>query len=107
MICMKRIVTGSPLDTWWCLTASYYTSFASVGLVVYFLRTRRGYRSLPEAINERYGSLATVSFCLAVLFRLYQEVWSNALVVAGFYGDTVCWPSLNSSAWAALIGLSD
>ncbi|KAL3138479.1 hypothetical protein ABBQ32_006269 [Trebouxia sp. C0010 RCD-2024] len=65
----------------------YYTSFASVGIVIYLIRTRQGYRSLPEAINERYGSMATLAFGLAVLFRLYQEVWSNALVVAGFYGD--------------------
>ena len=69
--------------------AAYYTSFASVGIVIYFIRTRQGYRSLPEAINERYGSTATLAFGLAVLFRLYQEVWSNALVVAGFYGDVV------------------
>lgn len=69
--------------------AAYYTSFASVGILIYLVRTRHGYRSLPEAINERYGSMATLAFGLAVLFRLYQEVWSNALVVAGFYGDEV------------------
>lgn len=74
--------------------AAYYTSFASVGIVIYLIRTRQGYRSLPEAINERYGSMATLAFGLAVLFRLYQEVWSNALVVAGFYGDVVCLCSL-------------
>ena len=45
-----------------CRAAAYYTSFASVGLVVYFMRTRKGYRSLPEAINSRYGPLATLSF---------------------------------------------
>ena len=61
-----------------------------MGIVIYFIRTRQGYRSLPEAINERYGSMATLAFGLAVLFRLYQEVWSNALVVAGFYGEVVC-----------------
>ena len=72
--------------------ASYYTSFASVGIVIYLIRTRKGYRSLPEAINERYGSMATLAFGLAVLFRLYQEVWSNALVVAGFYGAEVPLP---------------
>lgn len=44
------------------VAASYYTSFASVGIVIYFLRTRKGYRSLPEAINQRYGPLATLSF---------------------------------------------
>ncbi|CAL8463500.1 g3034 [Coccomyxa elongata] len=77
-----------------CLAyAGYYTSFASVGIVIYFLRTRKGYRSLPEAINQRYGPLATLSFGLAVLFRLYQEVWSNAVVVAPWYGP------LHSKEW--------
>ena len=32
----------------------YYTAFACVALVVYRLR-RLGYKSLPEAINHRYG----------------------------------------------------
>lgn len=45
-----------------CAAAAYYTSFASVGIVIYILRTRKGYRSLPEAINDRYGPLATLSF---------------------------------------------
>ena len=44
--------------------AAWYTSFPNVALVIYFLRTRRGIRSLPVAINERYGSLATLSFGL-------------------------------------------
>lgn len=107
---------------------AYYTSFASVAFVVYFLRTRKGYRSLPEAIHDRqgldvhvtkmqgfvygwfigkavlgwdafqtlvmmaacrYGTLAVISFGLAVAFRLYQEVWSNAIVIAGFFGAEV------------------
>ena len=88
--------------------AAYYTSFASVGIVIYLIRTRQGYRSLPEAINERYGSMATLAFGLAVLFRLYQEVWSNALVVAGFYGDVVrmCSPiclALANCMYAAVV----
>ena len=33
--------------------AAYYTSFPAVAIVVYFLRTRQGYHSLPEAIHER------------------------------------------------------
>ena len=39
--------------------------------------------SAVQAINQRYGSLATLAFGLAVLFRLYQEVWSNAVVSWG------------------------
>ena len=62
--------------------AAYYTSFASVGLVVYFMRTRKGYRSLPEAINLRYGPLATLSFG-ADLFLLFavqaRSFWPAAL----------------------------
>ena len=42
--------------------AAYYTSFASVGIVIYILRVKKGYRSLPEAINARYGPLASVAF---------------------------------------------
>ncbi|GFH06086.1 uncharacterized protein HaLaN_00658, partial [Haematococcus lacustris] len=38
------------------------------------------------AISERYGPTATLAFGLAVLYRLYQEVWSNSLVVGGFFG---------------------
>ena len=45
-----------------------------MGIVVFLIRERQGLRSLPEAIQERYGSLAAISFGLAVLFRLYQEV---------------------------------
>ncbi len=37
--------------------ASYYTSFPAVAIVVYFLRTRHGYQSLPEAIHERCEGL--------------------------------------------------
>ncbi len=44
--------------------AAWYTSFPTVAIVIYFLRTRRGIRSLPVAINERYGALATLSFGL-------------------------------------------
>ena len=128
-----------------------------MGIVIYVLRVKKGYRSLPEAINARYGPLATVAFgeacCLplfpgflgrsyyqplscetqhafskalpfaarppptsvddpafsthvmsrlhvsaaglAVLFRLYQEIWSNAVVVAPWYGTLVSFrPSL-------------
>ena len=44
--------------------AAWYTSFPNVAIVIYLLRTRRGIKSLPVAINERYGSLATLSFGL-------------------------------------------
>jgi hypothetical protein len=39
---------------------AYYTSFASVAFVVYFLRTRKGYRSLPEAIHDRHAAAYSI-----------------------------------------------
>ncbi|EEC43005.1 predicted protein [Phaeodactylum tricornutum CCAP 1055/1] len=76
------ILGGFAYGTW-------YIAFLSVGVVCYYLRTNQGYTSLQEAIFER----------LAVLFRLYQEIWSNSLVVASFYGD------YNTASWwiAALL----
>jgi Na+/proline symporter len=52
---------------------------------------KKGFSSLPEAINARYGSMACITFFLAILYRLEQEVWSNALVVASFYGVEGSW----------------
>lgn len=67
--------------------AAWYTSFVSAACVIYVARRRFGYRSLPEAINMRYGPAATLSFGAAVLYRLFNEVWSNSMVVADFYGE--------------------
>ena len=34
----------------------------------------------------RYGRWAQLLYCLANLYRLYTEVWSNTVVVSEFYG---------------------
>ena len=66
--------------------AGWYISFFSASAVIYQLR-KKGYNSLPEAIHQRYGTAALLSFAMAVVFRLYQEIWSNAIVIADFYGS--------------------
>ena len=35
-----------------------------------------------------YGTVALLCFSLALLYRLWNEVWSNSVVVASFYGET-------------------
>ncbi|GAQ80925.1 solute symporter family protein [Klebsormidium nitens] len=85
--------------------ATYYTSFFSASIVIYFLRTRMGYKSLPEAINARYGTLACLSFGAAVLYRLFQEVWSNSIVVAGFYGTAGSGPWWTAAILSTLLPL--
>ena len=64
-----------------------YTSFFAAGAVGYVLRTRHGFRSLPAAVERCYGPVATFCFSVILLYRLWNEVWSNAAVVASFYGS--------------------
>eukprot|EP00775_Hariotina_reticulata_P012830 gene12830-12958_t len=78
--------------------SAWFVAFFSVAFVAYYSRTRHGYRSLPQAIHARYGGLAAMAFGLAVAYRLEQEVWSNSLVVASFYG-----PVGSGHWWAAAI----
>lgn len=72
--------------------AAYSTGFISAGGVIYQLR-RKGYKSLPEAINARYGPLATMAFGLAVMYRIIQEVFPHVLSTGSFNiasGTRIC-----------------
>ncbi|GMH66519.1 hypothetical protein TrST_g733 [Triparma strigata] len=66
--------------------ASWYISFASVACVVYKLRMK-GYNSLPQAVLDRYGGVSMVFFVFALIYRLNNEVWSNAMVVSSFFSS--------------------
>lgn len=65
--------------------AGWYTSFFSAALVGYYLRTRHGFRCLPMAVERCYGPAGLICLNLALLFRLWNEIWSNVAVVASFY----------------------
>ena len=64
--------------------AAWYVSFVSCAAVIYKLRML-GYKSLPAAIQSNYGSASMIFFAFAILYRLYNEVWSNSLVVSSFF----------------------
>ncbi|KAJ8600583.1 hypothetical protein CTAYLR_008171 [Chrysophaeum taylorii] len=65
--------------------AAWYFAFPAAACVCYQLR-KKGYRSLPEAIHDKYGTTACLLFAGCVLYRLYNEVWSNSRVIADFFG---------------------
>ena len=65
--------------------AAWYLAFPSAAIVCYRLR-KKGYASLPQAIHAKYGTAAVLVFSLCVIYRLYNEVWSNSRVIADFYG---------------------
>jgi len=67
--------------------AGWYLSIPVGGLVIYFLRTRLGIRSLAEFITNKYGVAATLGFTLVIMVRLFNEIWSNTAVVGAYFGE--------------------
>lgn len=68
--------------------ATYWLSIPVAGLVIYRLRTRQGATGLVPFLIGKYGRAAALAFSLAILVRLFNEVWSNTAVVGGYFGDT-------------------
>lgn len=66
--------------------AAYWLSIPVAGLVIYSLRRRYGATGLVPFLLAKYGRAAALAFSLAILVRLYNEVWSNTAVVGGYYG---------------------
>ena len=66
--------------------ATYWLSIPIAGFVIYRLRTRHGATGLVPFLIARYGRAAAIAFTLAILIRLYNEVWSNTAVVGAYYG---------------------
>lgn len=78
--------------------AIYYLSFVTAAVVIYGLRTRGGFRSLPEFLTLRYGPLCARLFLIAIAIRLLNEVWSNTKVFSLYFGTEG-----SSSYWLAAI----
>ncbi|HSB99053.1 MAG TPA: hypothetical protein VLE45_04005, partial [Burkholderiaceae bacterium] len=66
--------------------AAYWLSIPIAGLVIFRLRTREGANGLIPFLIGKYGRGAALAFSLAILIRLFNEVWSNTSVVGGYYG---------------------
>lgn len=77
--------------------ATYWLSIPVAGLVIYWLRTRHGATGLVPFLIQRYGKLAALAFTLAILIRLYNEVWSNTAVVGAYYGNTGEWTFIGAA----------
>lgn len=66
--------------------AAYWLSIPVGGLTIVALRRRFGATSLASWLATRYGRAAAATFLLAILIRLYNEVWSNTAVVGAYFG---------------------
>ncbi|MGO4913232.1 sodium:solute symporter [Leeuwenhoekiella sp. W20_SRS_FM14] len=67
--------------------AAYYLSFAIAGILIYSIRTRGGYTSLHEFFTSRFGKNAMRVFSILIAIRLFNEVWSNTMVIGSYFGD--------------------
>lgn len=65
--------------------AAYWLSFIVAGVVLYRLRSR-GFRSIHHYLGARFGAGAVRLFSLILLFRLWNEIWSNTIVMAQYFG---------------------
>lgn len=67
--------------------AGYYLSFAIAGILIYHIRTRGGYESLHDFFTSRFGKNAMRIFSILIAIRLFNEVWSNTMVIGSYFGD--------------------
>lgn len=67
--------------------ALYYLSFLVAGIIIYQLRTKGGFQSLHHFLHNKYGQTAIYVFSLLVGFRLFNEVWSNTMVIGSYFGE--------------------
>ena len=67
--------------------AGYYLSFAVAGIIIYQLRTVGGYESIHHFLTDKYGRKAVGLFSILISFRLFNEVWSNTMVIGTYFGD--------------------
>lgn len=67
--------------------AAYWLSIPLAGLVIYRIRTRENVDGLVPFLVQKHGHLAALAFSLAILIRLYNEIWSNTAVVGGYFGS--------------------
>lgn len=67
--------------------ATYWLSIPVAGFTIYWLRTRDGATGLVPYVIRKYGRPAAAAFSLAILIRLYNEIWSNTSVVGDYFGE--------------------
>lgn len=84
--------------------ATYYLSFGVAGYVIYRLRRDGGFASIHEFLVTKHGRTAVIIFSLLISFRLFNEIWSNTMVIGSYFGEQGSTPYL--SAVVAFTGLT-
>ncbi|ALJ05061.1 sodium:solute symporter [Pseudalgibacter alginicilyticus] len=67
--------------------AGYYLSFAVAGVLIYKLRVNGGYYSIHHFLTSKFGTGAMALFSVLIAIRLFNEVWSNTMVIGSYFGE--------------------
>jgi len=67
--------------------AGYYLSFAVAGIVLYNLRVKGKFKSIHHFLTSKFGKSAMALFSILISIRLFNEVWSNTMVIGSYFGD--------------------
>lgn len=67
--------------------AAYYSSFCVAGVVIYQLRTKGGFESIHQFLASKYGHSALWLFSSLIAIRLFNEIWSNTMVIGLYFGE--------------------
>lgn len=65
--------------------AGYYLSFVIAGVIIYQLRMG-GYQSIHHFLSNKFGTTAVRLFSILISIRLFNEVWSNTMVIGSYFG---------------------
>ncbi len=68
--------------------ACYYLSFLVAGLVIFNLRVKGKFKSIHQFLEEKFGKKALVLFSVLIAIRLFNEVWSNTMVIGSYFGES-------------------
>ncbi|WP_139956762.1 sodium:solute symporter family transporter [Flavicella sediminum] len=66
--------------------AGYYLSFTVAGIIIYKMRTQAGIKSIHQFISQKFGKYAMLLFSVLIAIRLFNEVWSNTMVIGSYFG---------------------
>jgi len=66
--------------------AGYYLSFAVAGIIIYQMRLQGGFTSIHQFLTSRFGKGAMRLFSVLIAIRLFNEVWSNTMVIGSYFG---------------------
>ncbi|NVJ89847.1 MAG: sodium:solute symporter [Flavobacteriaceae bacterium] len=67
--------------------AGYYLSFAVAGIIIYQLRTKGNFNSIHHFLTSKFGKKAVALFSFLIAIRLFNEVWSNTMVIGSYFGN--------------------